>query len=673
MAQSSAAIILCVDDDAANRRLYTLCLQREGFQVREAATGEEGLRLARERPDLVILDIHLPDLSGLEVCARIKADSATASIPVLHLSGVSRSAMDRTEGLLGGADGYLTKPVDIQELVAHVRALLRVRRAERAAREAALQWQTTFDAVSDAICQTDPEGVVLRCNRVMAGLLGRPAAEVVGAPFRPLVEESGGPADVLCAAASPEGRVAEVREAPFAGRWFHVTADPVLDGDGALCGTVHVWFDLTERKRAEEARAEGLRLTAFSVAVGVALTQTETLPAMLHGCTEAMVQCLGAALARVWTFDPEAGLLELQASSGLFTHLNGAHSRVPLGGPESGRIAAERRPYWTNQIADDPCVAGREWAAREGLTSFAGYPLQVDGRLVGVMTLFGRGPLNEVAVKALASAADSIGLGIQRRAAEKSLDATQEEFRVARQIQQKLFPRTGIRAPGFDVGGASYPAVSTGGDYYDFFQLCDGSLGVVIGDVSGHGVGPALLMASTRAYLHALALNHSDVSEMLARTNRALAEDTEDQFVTLLLARLDPANRSFTYASAGHPTGYVLDAAGGVKARLGSTAMPLGVLPETDFPCSDPVTLAPDEMALFLTDGIVEARDADNAVFGAERALSIARICRHESSLRIVENLFHAVRNFTRDLPQQDDISAVVVKAEPADAAPPTP
>src|SRR5207302_2297405 len=107
--------------------------------------------------------------------------------------------------------------------------------------------------------------------------------------------------------------------------------------------------------------------------------------------------------------------------------------------------------------------------------------------------------------------------------------------------------------------------VYTGGDYFDYFFLRDGTLGVVIGDVSGHGVGPAMLMASTRAYLHALAWTITDVSEMLRLTNRALVEDTEDQFITLALARLDPVSRSFVYASAGHPTGYVLDRHGAIK------------------------------------------------------------------------------------------------------------
>src|SRR5581483_10317530 len=133
-----------------------------------------------------------------------------------------------------------------------------------------------------------------------------------------------------------------------------------------------------------------------------------------------------------------------------------------------------------------------------------------------------------------------------------------EEIRLARQIQQKLFPAPALPLPGFDVSGVSHPAEATGGDYFDYLPLPDGSLGVVIGDVSGHGFGPALLMAELRAYLRAFLLSRADVGEIVGLLNRALADDApEGYFATLLLARLDPATRSLVYASAGHSPGYV--------------------------------------------------------------------------------------------------------------------
>ena len=238
---------------------------------------------------------------------------------------------------------------------------------------------------------------------------------------------------------------------------------------------------------------------------------------------------------------------------------------------------------------------------------------------------------------------------------------------MAHAIQQQLFPAS-LRLRGFDLGGASYPAQATGGDYFDFIPLGDGRLGIVIGDVSGHGLGPALLMASTRAYLRVLARTHTNVSDILAIANRVLADDLgTSHFVTLSFAVLDPRTRALEYASAGHPTGYVLDAAGEVKASLPSTACPLGFLPEEQFPPGEGLTLEPGDLVLFLTDGVVEARAPDGTVFGNSRALDIVRLYRADPGQRIVENLYHAVRAFCHNRAPVDDITAVVTKVAPAD------
>ena len=128
-------LVLLVDDDEPKRYLIERTLRRGGYAVREAATGGAALALATgdgggRKPDLVILDVHLPDLDGMEVCRRLKADPATARIPVLHLSTVYVGSDDRTRGLEGGADGYLNQNAEPPELLATVRALLRTRAAE---------------------------------------------------------------------------------------------------------------------------------------------------------------------------------------------------------------------------------------------------------------------------------------------------------------------------------------------------------------------------------------------------------------------------------------------------------------------------------------------------------------------------------------------------------------
>ena len=157
----------------------------------------------------------------------------------------------------------------------------------------------------------------------------------------------------------------------------------------------------------------------------------------------------------------------------------------------------------------------------------------------------------------------------ERKRAEKELLENKEQFRVAREIQQRLFPKSAPALAGFDIAGASYPAEATGGDYFDYLSMLNDRLGIIVGDVTGHGVGPALLMAETRAYLRVLAGRREDVGEILTRANSVLSEDVgNERFVTLFLARLDPSTRSLVYASAGHPTAYILDAKGDIKATM---------------------------------------------------------------------------------------------------------
>ena len=131
MADSERGItVVVVDDYADSRALLAMYLRTEGFQVKEAATGMEALEVAASQPSLMILDVNLPDIDGFEVCRRLKSEPRTAGITVLQVSATYREASHRVRGLDGGADAYLTLPVDREELMATVRALLRIRRAE---------------------------------------------------------------------------------------------------------------------------------------------------------------------------------------------------------------------------------------------------------------------------------------------------------------------------------------------------------------------------------------------------------------------------------------------------------------------------------------------------------------------------------------------------------------
>jgi sigma-B regulation protein RsbU (phosphoserine phosphatase) len=218
--------------------------------------------------------------------------------------------------------------------------------------------------------------------------------------------------------------------------------------------------------------------------------------------------------------------------------------------------------------------------------------------------------------------------------------------------------------PGLLIGAASHPAQETGGDYFDFLTLADGSLAVAVGDASGHGIGAALLMAETRAFLRALALTRTDLGHILSLINRRLTEDTaEDHYVTMLLARVIPHRGTLSYASAGHWPGLVFDAEGAVKAVLDSTGMVLGFDLTCEYPLAPEVALRPGDLVLLGTDGFAEAFSPADEPFGKERVVELVRAHRHASPQHIVDVLAQSVREFAGGQ-QPDDMTAVVLKVE---------
>lgn len=258
----------------------------------------------------------------------------------------------------------------------------------------------------------------------------------------------------------------------------------------------------------------------------------------------------------------------------------------------------------------------------------------------------------------------SVRYAIERRRrwnAEQALRASEAKMRVAREIQQRLFPAEAPTIPGFDIAGASLPADAVGGDYFDFIPMGGGQLGIVVADVSGHGVGPSFLMAETRACLRSLALSLDDPAEILGRANRILTADTDDyHFVTLILAQLEAESATLVYSSAGHGC-YVLSPDGQVQT-IDSTGVPLGVDPEARFPCGEPVQLSAGQVLLFVTDGIAEARSEQGEMFGMERVFQVLRQCQNDSAQRMIEHLQAAARAHACGKPQQDDMTAVIVK-----------
>lgn len=237
---------------------------------------------------------------------------------------------------------------------------------------------------------------------------------------------------------------------------------------------------------------------------------------------------------------------------------------------------------------------------------------------------------------------------------------------LARSVQQRLFPPSAPTVPGYDVFGATFVADVTGGDYYDFVPLPGEHLGLVVADVSGHGVDSALLMAEVRAVLRATAQTTAEPSEILAVVSRVLHADTEaHRFATLLLARLHLPSGALDYASAGHPSGYLLDARAAIKSALPATGVPLGLFPDSRYETRSALCLEPGDTLVLLTDGVTDSGTREGEFFGAERTLEVVRSSVGGRSSDVVEGLYRAVRAFEPGMPQSDDVTTLVVRRLP--------
>ncbi len=188
--------------------------------------------------------------------------------------------------------------------------------------------------------------------------------------------------------------------------------------------------EIADREQAEATIAEQVRLTGYAREISSALASSPRLDEMLDRCARATVDHLGVAFARVWTVDPSGETLELLASAGLYTHLDGGHASVPVGRFKIGMIARERRPHLTNSVIGDGRIPEQDWARREGMVGFAGYPLVAGDRVVGVLAAFSRSALSEGTIRMMATVADEVAIAIERKQAEGRHHRQQEWLRV---------------------------------------------------------------------------------------------------------------------------------------------------------------------------------------------------------------------------------------------------
>ena len=406
--------------------------------------------------------------------------------------------------------------------------------------------------------------------------------------------------------------------------------------------------------------ADLMRLIDVSRQLGA----TVELEPLLKSIEEAALQVLDCERVSVFLYDPNTRELFSKVATGV------EDIRFPANTGIAGEAAQTRKTIHVPDAYSDPRFnpevdKATGFKTRNMLTlSMVGY----DGHLVGVLQLLNKRldcfttddeRLAEM-LSALAGVAIQRQFLMQEYAEKQKLE---RDLDLAREIQRGYLPQENPRVPGFEIAGWNKPADQTGGDAFDFIPTDDGRLGLLIADATGHGVGPALMVAECRALLRGLASITVDLTQIMAKANEVLVEDLQEgRFVTVCLAFLDSETSTISHLSAGHGPLIHYVAADDCFVELPAATLPLGITKNLPGGPAPDIVLGPGDLFILITDGFFEWIRADGEQFGMKRLYEVIRSNRQLACPEIIERLHRAVVEFGQGAPQEDDLTAIVVK-----------
>lgn len=256
-----------------------------------------------------------------------------------------------------------------------------------------------------------------------------------------------------------------------------------------------------------------------------------------------------------------------------------------------------------------------------------------------------------------------VAAALREAEVRREMERLQRDMQIARSIQQSLLPKTPPRIAQFDIAGWNKPADEAGGDYFDWHKLPDGRVVVMLADVTGHGVGPALLAAVCRAYARASVHTHQTLATAMAAINRSLCEDMEEgRFVTFAAAACAPGSSRVEVLSAGQGPLLIFRKAERTVEEMAAQGCPFGIVPDL---VSDPprdFDLQPGDMIVMPTDGFFEWPNAQGDRFGTARLADVLKSSADLPANQIIARLYEAVSAFAAGTPQQDDLTAVIIR-----------
>jgi phosphoserine phosphatase len=399
------------------------------------------------------------------------------------------------------------------------------------------------------------------------------------------------------------------------------------------------------------------------LAISRSMVAASDLDTLLHLIVERSMELLGAERATLFLYDP--------ARDQLISRI--AHKAEEIRMPaDRGVAGACIRTRAVINVAD-AYADGRFNPEIDRQTGFRtrnilAIPLNdYSDDLVGVLEVINKrsGSFGRYEITLAETLAAQAGVAIQRANLIQhylEMQKMQRAMEIAREIQQGLLPKADPKLAGYDIAGFSQPADQTGGDVYDFFPLGEDRLAIVVADAAGHGIGPALVIAETRAMLRALSGQCPDMPVVLGTVNDLLAADLSDaRFVTCFFGVLDTRQSCLTFASAGQGPILLYDRQADAFREQVATGVPLGAFGGVRFDEVIVYGLHPGDFATILTDGLFEAMNEHGEQFGIERVMDLLRCCRDLPARETIEQLRNAVMSFSV-AEQADDYTAVIVR-----------
>jgi len=433
-------LILVVDDSEAKRYTVVHLLTRAGYIVREAETGLEGLeQTITLRPDLIILDINLPDISGIDVCRRIRQHSDVASVIVLQLSATYVSPSDRIQGLDGGADAYITQPVENEELLATIKSLLRMRMAEKRAQKLAKEWEITFNSIESGVLLLNRDLSIARHNRAMIDFIkqSEPLAGKSWSDFqsRMMGSRDVDPIDRLLQTLTSQEDEFELAD----GRWIHITVHAVLDESKNFNGAVCILNDVTERQRANTE----LRL-AKRIAEQASEAKTEFLANMSHEMRTPMNVVFGIAniLSRNPALDERHQKLVSTLQSSADSLLSLINDLLDIAKIEARSVEIEVQPFDLYEVMQNVFSQMRIRALEKRINFDLKYNLPVDrSTFVGDSARLSQIMLNLIGNALKFTEAGSVIVEVGQETAGLRIDVTDSGIGIAPEFQEAIFQK----------------------------------------------------------------------------------------------------------------------------------------------------------------------------------------------------------------------------------------